>query len=74
MIVLVLTLPVSTATAEQSFSAMNIVKTRLRSKMEDAFLSDALMVFIEREIAKSLSIDAIIEGFENFKERRIPFS
>ncbi|XP_020259552.1 zinc finger MYM-type protein 1-like [Asparagus officinalis] len=72
--VLVLTLPVSTATAERSFSAMNIVKTRLRSKMEDAFLSDALMVFIEREIAKSLSIDAIIEDFENFKERRIPFS
>ncbi|XP_020258339.1 uncharacterized protein LOC109834726 [Asparagus officinalis] len=35
VIVLVLTLPVSTATAERSFSAMNIVKTRLRSKMED---------------------------------------
>ncbi|XP_020253916.1 uncharacterized protein LOC109830977 [Asparagus officinalis] len=74
VIVLVLTLPVSTATAERSFSAMNIVKTRLRSKMEDAFLSDALMVFIEREIAKSLSIDDIIEDFKNFKERRIPFS
>ncbi|XP_020266437.1 uncharacterized protein LOC109841922 [Asparagus officinalis] len=91
VIVLVLTLPVSTATAERSFSAMNIVKTRLataersfsamnivktrlRSKMEDVFLSDALMVFIEREIAKSLSIDAIIEYFKNFKERRIPFS
>ncbi|XP_020272483.1 uncharacterized protein LOC109847663 [Asparagus officinalis] len=29
VIVLVLTLPVSTATAERSFSAMNIVKTRL---------------------------------------------
>ena len=74
VIVLVLTLPVSTATAERSFSAMNIVKTRLRSKMEDAFLSNTLMVFIEREIAKRISIDAIIEGFENFKERRIPFS
>ncbi|XP_042388054.1 zinc finger MYM-type protein 1-like [Zingiber officinale] len=74
VIVLVLTLPVSTATSERSFSAMNIVKTRLRSKMEDAFLSDALMVYIEREIAKSVSIEAIIEDFENLKERRIPFS
>ncbi|XP_073024379.1 uncharacterized protein [Primulina eburnea] len=74
VIVLVLTLPVSTATTERSFSAMNIVKTRLRSKMEDAFLSDALMIFIEREIAKNICIDTIIEDFENFKERRIPFS
>ncbi|XP_073064150.1 uncharacterized protein [Primulina eburnea] len=73
VIVLVLTLPVSTATTERSFSAMNIVKTRLRSKMEDAFLSDALMIFIEREIAKNICIDTIIEDFENFKERRIPF-
>ncbi|XP_073061901.1 uncharacterized protein [Primulina eburnea] len=74
VIVLVLTLPVSTATTERSFSAMNIVKTRLRSKMEDDFLSDALMIFIEREIAKNICIDTIIEDFENFKERRIPFS
>ncbi|XP_073041708.1 uncharacterized protein [Primulina eburnea] len=74
VIVLVLTLPVSTATTERSFSAMNIVKTRLRSKMEDAFLSDALMIFIEREIAKNICIDTIIEDFENFKERRILFS
>ncbi|XP_042387454.1 uncharacterized protein LOC121979532 [Zingiber officinale] len=54
VIILVLTLPISTATTERSFSAMNIVKTRLRSKMEDTFLSDALMVYIEREIAKNL--------------------
>ncbi|XP_073016513.1 uncharacterized protein [Primulina eburnea] len=74
VIVLVLTLSVSTATTERSFSAMNIVKTRLRSKMEDYFLSDVLMIFIEREIAKNICIDTIIEDFENFKERRIPFS
>ncbi|XP_073294927.1 uncharacterized protein [Primulina huaijiensis] len=74
VIVLVLTLPVSTATTERSFSAMNIVKTRLRSKMEDDFLSDVLMIFIEREIAQNICIDTIIEDFENFKDRRIPFS
>ncbi|XP_042415036.1 zinc finger MYM-type protein 1-like [Zingiber officinale] len=74
VIVLVLTLPVSTATSERSFFAMNIVKTRLRSKMEDAFLSDALMVYIEREIARSVSIEAIIKDFKILKERRIPFS
>ncbi|XP_073057048.1 uncharacterized protein [Primulina eburnea] len=61
VIVLVLTLPVFTATTERSFSAMNIVKTRLRSKMKDAFLSDALMIFIEREIAKNICIDTIMK-------------
>ncbi|XP_030505774.2 uncharacterized protein LOC115720739 [Cannabis sativa] len=37
---LIPTLPVSTATIERSFSAMNIVKTTLCNKMEDEFLSD----------------------------------
>ncbi|XP_073120561.1 uncharacterized protein [Henckelia pumila] len=74
VVLLVLMLPVSTATTERSFCAMNIVKTRLRSKMEDEFLSDALMVYIEKEIARNVSMDAIIEDFENLKERRIPFS
>ena len=41
LIVLVLTLPVSTATSERSFSAMKLIKTRLRNKMEDDFLSNS---------------------------------
>ncbi|XP_061993644.1 uncharacterized protein LOC133711555 [Rosa rugosa] len=41
VIVLVLTLPVSTATTERSFSAMRIVKTRLRNRMENDFLTDS---------------------------------
>jgi len=32
---LVLTLPVSTTTTERAFSAMKLIKTRLRNKMED---------------------------------------
>lgn len=35
---LILTLPVSTATTERAFSAMKIVKTRLRSTMDNEFL------------------------------------
>ncbi|XP_025669803.1 uncharacterized protein [Arachis hypogaea] len=43
LIRLVLTLPVSTATTERAFSAMKIVKTRLRNKMADEFLADNLV-------------------------------
>ena len=73
IIVLVLTLPVSTATTERSFSAMRIVKTRLRNKMEDDFLTNSLIIYIEREIAEKLSIDSIIDDFRDLKERRVPF-
>ncbi|KAH1096126.1 hypothetical protein J1N35_013047 [Gossypium stocksii] len=37
LIRLILTLPVSTTSSKRAFSAMKIVKTRLRSKMEDDF-------------------------------------
>nr|XP_029148837.1 uncharacterized protein LOC114925379 [Arachis hypogaea] len=40
LIRLILTLPVTTATTERAFSAMKIIKIRLRNKMEDEFLVD----------------------------------
>ncbi|KAM6580783.1 hypothetical protein CsatA_004557 [Cannabis sativa] len=73
VITLILTLPVSTATTERSFSAMNIVKTTLRNKMEDEFLSDCLLVYIEREIARKFSIDSLIDDFRDMQERRSVF-
>ncbi|XP_062147873.1 uncharacterized protein LOC133856850 [Alnus glutinosa] len=73
VIVLVLTLSVSTPTTEQAFSAMNIVKTRLRNKIEDEFLMDSLMVYIEREVATTISIDSIIDDFRDSKKRQVPF-
>ncbi|KAL4610519.1 hypothetical protein ACB092_08G056000 [Castanea dentata] len=71
---LVLTLPVSTATTERAFSAMNVIKTDLRNKMEDEFLLDAMMLFIERDIAATISTDSIIDDFKDLKRRRVPFS
>jgi hypothetical protein len=52
---LVLTLLVPTATIERSFSAMKFVKTRLRSKMRDAYLRDYLVVYIERDLTSMIS-------------------
>ncbi|KAL4653293.1 hypothetical protein ACB092_01G292400 [Castanea dentata] len=71
---LVLTLPVSTATTERAFSAMNVIKTDLHNKMEDEFLLDAMMLFIERDIAATISTDSSIDDFEDIKRRRVPFS
>ena len=71
---LVLTLPVSTTTTEQAFSAMKVVKTNLRNKMENDFLTDSLMLYIEKDIASTFSLNSIVDDFEDLKEHRIPFS
>ena len=70
LIRLVLTLPVSTATSERAFSAMKIVKTRLRNTMNDDFLKNCLLVNTEREIADTFSTDTIIDDFYSVKQRR----
>ncbi|XLU30292.1 hypothetical protein S245_066358, partial [Arachis hypogaea] len=70
LIRLILTLSVSTTTTERSFSAMKIMKTRLRNKMEDDFLADSLVIYIEKEIVEKFSFDLIIEDFKSLKTRR----
>lgn len=73
LIKLVLTLPVSTATAERSFSAMKIIKTRLRNKMENEFLSDSSLIYIEKEISLKLGLESIVTDFRDLHNRRVPF-
>ncbi|XP_058733899.1 uncharacterized protein LOC131605573 [Vicia villosa] len=67
---LVTTLPVSTATIERSFSAMKVIKTRLRSKMEADFLGDSVTIHIERELAANIDSETIIDDFKLLKDRR----
>jgi hypothetical protein len=73
LIHLVLTLPVSTATTERAFSAMKVIKTRLRNKMDDEFLTNSLVVYIEREISESFNSDLILDDFVSLKTRRMQF-
>ena len=68
-----LTLPISTVTTEQAFSAMKVVKTNFRNKMENDFLTDSLLLYIEKDIASTFSLDSIVDDFEDLKERRVPF-
>nr|XP_043615833.1 uncharacterized protein LOC122587715 [Erigeron canadensis] len=71
LIRLILTLPVSTATSERAFSAMKIVKTRLRSTMSDDFLKSCLILYIEKEITETFSTDQLIHDFDSFSRRRV---
>ena len=73
VITLILTLPVSTATTERSFSSMSIIKNALRNRMEDDFLCDSLLVYIEKEIAMRFSLDELADDFRDMAERRSQF-
>jgi hypothetical protein len=73
LIRLVLTLPISTATTERAFSAMKLVKTRLRNKMGDDFLRDCLVIYIEKEIVIKFTTETIIDDFDEMSQRRVRF-
>ena len=71
LIRLVLTLPVSTATTEQAFSAMKHVKTVLHNKIKEEFLVNSMMIYIERELVKYIDSDSIINELYSTKYQRV---
>ncbi|KAH9667988.1 TTF-type domain-containing protein [Citrus sinensis] len=64
---------VSTATTERAFSAMSLIKTSLRNKMENEFLSNCMVVYVEREIADTIVPESIIDEFYYLKPRKVQF-
>ena len=68
-IVLLLTLPVTVATAERSFSKLKIIKTYLRSSIAQDRLDALAMISIEAEEARKLSVDKMIDEFAEKKTR-----
>ena len=65
---LLITLPVSTASAERAFSSMKIIKTRLRNTMEDDFLANNLLVNIEGELLEKYSYEDVLVHFKGAKK------
>ena len=70
LVKLALILPVSTASVERGFSAMKIVKNRLRNRMGDQLLNDSLITYIEKTVFDGVVNEAIMQRFQNMKNRR----
>ncbi|XP_066318666.1 uncharacterized protein [Miscanthus floridulus] len=68
---LILLLPVATASIERVFSALIIVKTKSRNKIDDTVLDDCLVIFIERDIFFQVNEDDIMETFMSLRKRWI---
>nr|XP_018627181.2 uncharacterized protein LOC104098881 [Nicotiana tomentosiformis]XP_033512693.1 uncharacterized protein LOC104098881 [Nicotiana tomentosiformis]XP_033512694.1 uncharacterized protein LOC104098881 [Nicotiana tomentosiformis] len=63
-------LPIATATVERTFSAMKLIKSELRNRMSDEFMSGCLVPYVERKIFNIISDETIMNTFQEMKTRR----
>lgn len=64
------TLPVTSATAERTFSVLRRMKTYLRSSMTQERLNNAMILHIYKELTDMLDLNEIAEMFVTVNERR----
>jgi len=67
---LLLTLPVTVASGERSFSALKLIKSYLRSSMSQERLRGLALISIERNIRRSLNMEDLVTAFVQAKVRK----
>lgn len=70
---ILLTMPVSVATAERSFSKLKLIKSYLRSTMGQNRLTNLAIISIESDILKELDTEDLIKQFGRNKARKVQF-
>ena len=63
LVKLILTIPVTIATVERSFSIMKYIKNELRNRMRDQWMNDCLIVYIKKDVACSIDNEIIMQRF-----------
>ncbi|XP_039804871.1 zinc finger MYM-type protein 1-like [Panicum virgatum] len=66
---LILVLPVATASVVRCFSAMKIVKTILRNRIGDEFMSHCIICFVEQGFLATIPIKDVIVRFNTMDDR-----
>ena len=67
------TIPISTATAERSFSSLRRIKTYLRSTMTEARLNNVLLLHAHKDYTDGLNLNNIAEAFASLNSQRRNF-
>lgn len=67
---LLLTLPVTVASGERSFSSLKLIKTYLRSTMSQERLSGLALISIEHRVRRSLDLEDMVTAFAQAKARK----
>ena len=63
-------LPVTVASAERSFSKLNLIKNFMRTKMGQVRLNDLAVLSLERDIAQKVDLQDVINTFAERKARK----
>ncbi|CAI6348654.1 unnamed protein product [Macrosiphum euphorbiae] len=66
-----LTIPLTSAGAERTFSKLKLIKTYLRSTMSQQRLTGLATIRIEKELSEQLNYEDIINDFTSKKARKI---
>jgi len=62
---------VATTSVERAFLAMNIIKTYLPNRMNDEWLKDLTLCYIEKEIFREFDSEKIKRTFQSMKDRKM---
>lgn len=73
VLIILLTLPVTVASPERSFSKLKIIKNYLRSSMCQERLSDLSIISIERNMVEKINTNEIMDNFAQQKARKVNF-
>lgn len=66
-----LTLPVTSAGVERSFSKLSLIKSKLRTTMGQERLESLMLCAVEKDILKTLSTEHLIAQFASATDRRL---
>ncbi|XP_074799593.1 zinc finger MYM-type protein 1-like [Natator depressus] len=70
---ILLTLPVSAASGERSFSKLKLIKTNMRTSMLQQRLVGLSTLSIEHDIARSIDLEELVSKFAKLKVRKHKF-
>ena len=70
---ILLTMPVTVASAERSFSKLKQIKNYLRTTMSQQRLCNLAIITIENDIINDLDVSELIKNFASVKVRKVSF-
>lgn len=70
---ILITIPVTVASGERSFSKLKLIKTYLRSTISQSRLTNLATLSIENEIAENIDFGVLIREFADRKARKVKF-
>ena len=73
LLIIYLTAPITSVTAERSFSALKRIKTYIRNTTGQNRLNSLALIHIEKEIIEDIDLENLVDIFGSILNRRMLF-